>query len=119
MGSHKWDISLTLRVVLIPLGVLIRLMPSKPFEHIFKHLGLLGRDKVLPTAKPDAEGWGGTSTMLCDNLGTFANICGGYLRSSSLFRACMCLSVNLSTMLNLQESLCYASQLSFQDLECD
>ena len=64
--------------------MIIRLLPSEPFEKLFKSLGLLGRDLVLPSIRPEAEGWSGASALVRDNLGTFANIRGGRMRSSSL-----------------------------------
>jgi Ca2+-transporting ATPase len=58
-------------------------MPNGPFEKLFKAMRLLGREEVLPTSRPDAEGWSGAITLVRDNLSTFANIRGGRLRSSS------------------------------------
>ncbi len=79
----EWGISLALGVVSIPLGVAVRLMPTKPFERVFKKLGLLGRSEVLPTKNSDTEGRTGAITVVRDNLGTFANLRGGRVRSSS------------------------------------
>jgi Ca2+-transporting ATPase len=83
IGGREWGISLALGVVSIPLGALIRLMPSEPFEKGFKRLGLLGQDRVLPSIRPEAEAWSDASALVRDNLGTFANIRGGRMRSSS------------------------------------
>ncbi|KAK0222080.1 Ca-transporting ATPase [Armillaria fumosa] len=83
IGGREWGISLALGVVSIPLGVAVRLMPTKPFEKVFKKLGLLGRSEVLPTKNSDTEGWTGAITVVRDNLGTFANLRGGRVRSSS------------------------------------
>ncbi|KAF9524821.1 Ca-transporting ATPase [Crepidotus variabilis] len=83
MGGREWGISLALGFVSIPWGVAIRLMPNKPFETLFKAVRLVREEEVLPTIKPDREGWGGAISMVRDNLGTFANIRGGRLRSSS------------------------------------
>ncbi|KAJ7837021.1 Ca-transporting ATPase [Mycena olivaceomarginata] len=84
IGAREWGIALTLGIVPIPLGALIRLLPSEPFERLFKKLGLLGRPDVLPTTSPnpDAVGWNAI-TRVRDNLGTFANVRGGRIRSSS------------------------------------
>jgi P-type Ca2+ transporter type 2C len=83
IGGRDWGISLALGFVSIPLGALIRLMPSEPFEKCFKRLGLLGQDRVLPSVRPEAEAWSGASALVRDNLGMFANIRGGRVRSSS------------------------------------
>ncbi|KAF8071684.1 calcium-transporting ATPase [Lyophyllum atratum] len=83
IGGREWGISLALGIVSIPLGALIRLLPNGPFETLFTKLGLLGRPNVLPTASPEAEVWSGAVALVRDNLGTFANVRGGRLRSSS------------------------------------
>ncbi|GLB40161.1 putative this magnesium-dependent enzyme catalyzes the hydrolysis of ATP coupled with the transport of calcium [Lyophyllum shimeji] len=83
IGGREWGISLALGIVSIPLGALIRLLPNGPFEALFKKLGLLGKPEVLPTASPEAEAWSGAVALVRDNLGTFANVRGGRLRSSS------------------------------------
>ncbi|KAF9565395.1 calcium-translocating P-type ATPase [Agrocybe pediades] len=83
IGGREWGISLALGVVSIPWGAAIRCMPTKPFEKMFKFVGLIRKPEVLPTVKPDAEGWSGAINLVRDNLNTFANIRGGRLRSSS------------------------------------
>ncbi|KAF8896568.1 calcium-transporting ATPase [Infundibulicybe gibba] len=81
--GREWGISIALGVVSIPLGVLIRLLPNEPFERLFNALGLLGKKEVLPTARPDAEGWDGVITQVRDNLGIFAQVRGGRIMSSN------------------------------------
>lgn len=83
IGGREWGISLALGVVSIPWGAAIRCMPNKPFEKMFKFVGLVRKPEVLPTVKPDAEGWSGAINLVRDNLNTFSNIRGGRLRSSS------------------------------------
>jgi Ca2+-transporting ATPase len=83
IGGREWGISLALGVVSIPLGVVVRCLPSKPFEKFFKFTRLMSTPEELPTVKPDLEGWGGAINVVRDNLSTFANIRGGRLRSSS------------------------------------
>ncbi|KAF7372104.1 Calcium-transporting ATPase [Mycena venus] len=84
IGGREWGISLALGVVSIPLGAFVRLLPSDPFERVFKRLGLLGRPDVLPTTSPnpDTVGWNAI-TRVRDNLGAFSNVRGGRVRSSS------------------------------------
>ena len=86
LHGREWGISLALGIVSIPLGALIRLMPNKPHETLFKSLGLLGKDDeaTLPTSSEEAqEAWVGAVETVRDNLGAFANLRGGRLRSSS------------------------------------
>jgi Ca2+-transporting ATPase len=83
LHGREWGISIALGVVSIPLGALIRLLPNGPFQRVFKRLGLLGREQGLPTTRPEAEPWSGASAMVRDSLGTFANLRGARLRSSS------------------------------------
>ncbi|PPQ77122.1 hypothetical protein CVT25_010816 [Psilocybe cyanescens] len=83
ISGREWGISLALGVVSIPWGAAIRCMPTKPFETFFKFIRLVGKPEILPTVKPDTDGWSGAINLVRDNLGTFANIRGGRLRSSS------------------------------------
>lgn len=81
--GREWGISLALGFASIPIGFLIRFLPNEPFERLFHAVGLFPKDDVLPTQSPEAEGWGGAITIVRDNLGTFANLRGGRVRSSS------------------------------------
>ena len=86
LRGREWGISLALGVVSIPLGALIRLMPNGPHEKLFKRLGFLGKQdkEILPTSSEEAqEVWVGAVEAVRDNLGTFANLRGGRMRSSS------------------------------------
>ena len=83
ISGREWGISLAVGFVSIPWGAVIRCMPNGPFENFFKFIRLMGEPEVLPTLSPDKEGWGGAISAVRDNLGTFANIRGGRLRSSS------------------------------------
>ncbi|KAJ7608118.1 hypothetical protein DFH06DRAFT_1379188 [Mycena polygramma] len=84
IGGQEWGISLALGVVSIPLGAIVRLLPSDPFECLFKRLGLLGRPDVLPTTCPNPDTVGRNAyTRVRDNLATFVQVRGGRVRSSS------------------------------------
>jgi Ca2+-transporting ATPase len=84
IGGREWGISLALGVVSIPLGALIRLMPNPPFERLFKAMRLLGNTSVLPTTSQDKEtSWNPVVDRVRDTLGTFMQLRGGRLRSSS------------------------------------
>lgn len=50
---------------------------------LFKAVHLVSEEEVLPTVKPDREGWGVAISMVRDNLSTFSSVRGGRLRSSS------------------------------------
>ncbi|KAF8802453.1 Ca-transporting ATPase [Phlegmacium glaucopus] len=83
IGGREWGISLALGVVSIPWGAVIRCIPNGPFHTLFRFTRLMAKPEVLPTVNPEKEGWGGAISIVRDNLGTFANIRGGRLRSSS------------------------------------
>jgi P-type Ca2+ transporter type 2C len=82
IGGREWGISLALGIVSIPLGAVVRLLPNGPFEVLFKAMRLLPNPKVLPLAQPDVE-WNSAITEVRDNLGTFAQVRNGRLRSSA------------------------------------
>jgi P-type Ca2+ transporter type 2C len=82
IGGREWGISLALGVVSMPLGLLVRLMPNAPFERLFIKLHLLHNPEVLPTTRPNGE-WNFAINRVRDNLGMFANVRGGRVRSSS------------------------------------
>lgn len=54
ISGRKWGISLALGFVSIPLGALIRCIPTPPLERTFVKLGIMSADELLPTTKPDA-----------------------------------------------------------------
>lgn len=84
MNGREWGISIALGVVSLPWGAVIRCMPNFIFDKFFRFIRLMSDEKeVLPTVKPDMNGWSGAVAMVQDNLRTFANIRGGRLRSSS------------------------------------
>jgi len=80
VGGREWGISLALGVVSIPLGALIRLLPSAPFEALFKFMRLLPKDDVLPTTQAD---WSPAVDKVRDHLRTFGNLRGGRMRANS------------------------------------
>jgi Ca2+-transporting ATPase len=82
LPGKEWGISLALGVVSIPLGAIVRLLPTAPFEKLFNAIGLLGKTDVLPSIRPEAE-WNSTIDLVRDNLNVFGQLRGGRLRSSS------------------------------------
>ena len=85
LRGREWGISLALGIVSIPLGALVRLMPNEPHEKLFKRLGFFGKqdEVILPTNSEEAQRVRDCVVEAVDNLGTFANLRGGRLRSSS------------------------------------
>ncbi|PFH53183.1 hypothetical protein AMATHDRAFT_138450 [Amanita thiersii Skay4041] len=83
MPGREWGISIALGVVSLPLGVLVRLLPNRPFERLFTALGLFGRRKAILPTQTDPDGWNHAISLVRDNLKIFASLRGGRLRSSS------------------------------------
>ena len=81
--AREWGISLALGFVSIPLGVLIRCIPTPPLERAFIKMRLMSRDEILPTTKPETAEWNAAITKVRDNLSTFASLRGGRVNGSS------------------------------------
>jgi P-type Ca2+ transporter type 2C len=82
INGREWGISLAIGIVSLPLGALIRLLPNRPFE-VLLHVLYIRREEELPKHRPRGEEWNSAIEIVRDNLGTFANVRGGRLRSSS------------------------------------
>ena len=80
---REWGISLALGFVSIPLGVLIRCIPTPPLERFFIKLKIMSPEGVLPTTKPDALEWNAAIVRVRDNLSLFSRLRGGRVKSSS------------------------------------
>ena len=74
--AREWGISLALGFVSIPLGVLIRCIPSPPLERAFIKMKIMRSDEVLPTTKPETAEWNAAITRLRDNLSLFPSLLG-------------------------------------------
>jgi Ca2+-transporting ATPase len=81
--AREWGISLALGFVSIPLGVLIRCIPTPPFERAFIKLRIMSPDKVLPTDRPETAEWNSAITKVRDNLSLFSSLRGGRVNASS------------------------------------
>ena len=87
MGAREWGISLLLGCISLPLGALIRLVPSEPCKRVFSKLRLIPKPPAAPTMLPDAEpGFAFAEGQMRDNLSTFARLRGGRMRGSSFVR---------------------------------
>jgi Ca2+-transporting ATPase len=81
--GREWGISLVLGFVSIPLGVIIRYIPTPPLERMFIKLRIMSPEEVLPTTKPDALKWNAAIVKVRDNLSLFSRLCGSRVNSSS------------------------------------
>lgn len=79
--GREWGISLALGFVSLPLGSLVRSLPSRPFEKFFQILGLIKREDILPSTRPDRETLPDPINVR-DNLKFMENIRGGRMHSS-------------------------------------
>ena len=81
--GREWGISLALGFVSIPLGILIRCIPTPPLERAFIKMRIMTADKVLPTDRPDTAEWNAAITKVRDNLSLFSRLRGGRVNASS------------------------------------
>lgn len=82
IAGREWGISLALGFVSIPLGVLIRCIPTPPLERAFIKLRIMSPDDVLPTTKPEAIEWNEAIVKVRDNLSLFSRLRGGRANAS-------------------------------------
>ena len=80
--GREWGISLALGFVSIPLGILIRCVPTPPLERIFIKLKIMSPEELLPTDKPGAAEWNDAITKVRDNLSLFSRLRGGRVDAS-------------------------------------
>ena len=83
MPGREWGISLALGFVSIPLGVLIRCIPTPPLERAFIKMRIMRPESLLPTNKPDTAEWNEAITKVRDNLSLFSRLRGGRVNASS------------------------------------
>ncbi|KAF8606411.1 calcium-translocating P-type ATPase [Ceratobasidium sp. AG-I] len=99
MNGRDWGLSIALGFVSIPLGFLIRLIPTPPVERLFIKLKVM-RDPSAPPKltkaekkeekerkrEEEKERWNPAINQVRDRLETFSNIRGARMRSSSFVR---------------------------------
>lgn len=87
MSGRDWAISVALGFVSIPLGFLIRCIPTLPSERLFIAIHLMRDPKAPPTlagAERDAEdGWNPAIRKVRDQLPTLPCVRGARKRASS------------------------------------
>jgi Ca2+-transporting ATPase len=70
MDAKEWIISLALGFVALPLGALIRLIPTEPCERVFVKLRLLPKPEEEPTFPSSVESsFASAVDCVPDNLG--------------------------------------------------
>ena len=84
LPGREWGISLALGFVSIPLGALIRCIPTPPLERAFIKMRIMTDDKVLPTDRFDTAEWNPAITRVRDSLSLFSRLRGGRANGSSL-----------------------------------
>jgi Ca2+-transporting ATPase len=89
INGRDWAISIIIGLMSIPLGFLIRLSPTAPFERFLIKCRLYPDPNKLPTISAEAEErdeyeYNEALTKVRDNLHTFARIRGGRIGSSPL-----------------------------------
>ncbi|ORY32630.1 hypothetical protein BCR39DRAFT_464417 [Naematelia encephala] len=88
IGGRDWGISLVVGALSIPLGVLVRLMPTDPVERFLVRCKVYPDPNKLPVVAPEVVkeqyDYNPALSKVKDNLHTYANIRGGRLRASSI-----------------------------------
>ena len=67
----------------IPLGVLIRCIPTPPLERAFIKLGIMDDNELLPTSKPDTAEWSETIAKALNNSLSPSRLRGGGINTST------------------------------------
>lgn len=87
ISGRDWGISIALGFASIPIGVLIRCIPTPPCERALIKLHILSDPNKLPEVSPASEDttetWNPAINRVRDNLTTFGKIRGGRVRGSS------------------------------------
>ncbi|KAK4688429.1 P-type Ca2+ transporter type 2C, partial [Tremellales sp. Uapishka_1] len=88
LGGRDWGISLVLGAISLPIGVLVRMLPSAPIERFMIKIKMFDDPNKLPVVSPDLEDekqyqYNPALSKVKDNLSTYASIRGGRLRASS------------------------------------
>ncbi|QRV74869.1 calcium-transporting ATPase [Ceratobasidium sp. AG-Ba] len=99
MNGRDWGMSIALGFVSIPLGFLIRCIPTPPVERLFIALHIMRDPKAPPKLtkaekkeeeerkrEEEKERWNPAISQVRDRLETFSNIRGARMRSSSFVR---------------------------------
>ena len=94
IGGNLWGISIIIGLISLPIGVLVRLIPTAPIETALIRCKLLPDPNALPVHSSEMENkaaigdekWDEPFEHLKDNLKLYSNIRGGRLRASSIVK---------------------------------
>ncbi|KAG0145622.1 hypothetical protein CROQUDRAFT_45541 [Cronartium quercuum f. sp. fusiforme G11] len=90
IGIRDWGICLIIGFISLPVGVLVKLLPTEPFDRIYNRFfpptTEIDEGLVVDENDDDKEGWNPAIDQVRDNLATFAQLRGGRVRSSSFVR---------------------------------
>lgn len=89
LGGRDWGISLIIGAISLPIGALVRMVPTAPIERFLIRIKLYEDPSTLPLISPDVEEedryeYNPALSRVKDNLATYASIRGGRLRASSI-----------------------------------
>lgn len=91
LKPRDWGISIVVGFLSIPLGALVRILPSAPFERFLIKIHVYADPNKLPTVSEEDDEvveekyqYNPALSKVKDNLSTYANIRGGRLRASSI-----------------------------------
>ncbi|ORX36943.1 hypothetical protein BD324DRAFT_627796 [Kockovaella imperatae] len=86
--GRDWGISIIVGLLAIPLGALVRLMPTEPFGRFLVKYKMYPDPNKLPTSNVEEEeekyDYNPALTKVKDNLNIYAGIRGGRVRASSI-----------------------------------
>jgi len=89
--GRDWGITIIVGFLSIPLGAIVRMLPTAPFERFLIKCHVYADPTKLPTVNPESEDeidekyqYNDALSKVRDNLHTYSNIRGGRLRASSL-----------------------------------
>ncbi|KAH9820589.1 hypothetical protein DFH28DRAFT_1079434 [Melampsora americana] len=94
IGAKDWAICVIIGALSLPVGVIVKLLPTRPFERLYDSLMNLRifqkKEEVEEEGKGQDDGgesgWNPAIDQVRDNLATFGQIRGGRVRSSSFVR---------------------------------
>jgi Ca2+-transporting ATPase len=92
--GRDWGITIIVGFLSIPLGALVRLLPTAPFERFLIKIKVYRDPALLPTISPDAEDevidekyeYNSALSKVRDNLTTYSTIRGGRINASSMVK---------------------------------
>jgi Ca2+-transporting ATPase len=85
--GNLWAISIIIGLVSLPVGVIVRLLPTAPFERFLIRYKLLPDPNALPTTDPNADDSEKSGLeKLGDNLAVYSKFRGGRVNAANLIK---------------------------------